>query len=48
VHSELTLARLGFPLSQRPWSNDLADSISDFQKMLQVNTVGTFIVNAHV
>ncbi|ORY79317.1 hypothetical protein BCR35DRAFT_279457 [Leucosporidium creatinivorum] len=33
---------------KRPWSNDLSDSISDFQKMLQVNTVGTFIVNAHV
>ncbi|CAD6583684.1 MAG: hypothetical protein CYPHOPRED_002467 [Cyphobasidiales sp. Tagirdzhanova-0007] len=33
---------------KRAWSNDVADSIPDFQKMLNVNTSGTFIVNAHV
>lgn len=33
---------------RRDWSNDVADSIADFQKMINVNTVGTFIVNAHV
>jgi NAD(P)-dependent dehydrogenase (short-subunit alcohol dehydrogenase family) len=33
---------------KRPWSNDVADSIPDFVKMLNVNTVGTFVVNAQV
>ncbi|KAK9321838.1 3-oxoacyl-reductase [Lipomyces orientalis] len=33
---------------KRPWSNDVANSISDFIKMMNVNAIGTFIVNAHV
>ncbi|KAK9234095.1 hypothetical protein V1525DRAFT_383972 [Lipomyces kononenkoae] len=33
---------------KRPWSNAVADSISDFRKMMNVNATGTFIVNAHV
>ncbi|KAK9459233.1 3-oxoacyl-reductase [Lipomyces oligophaga] len=33
---------------KRPWSNDIADSIPDFIKMLNVNTVGTFVINAQV
>ncbi|KAK9428258.1 3-oxoacyl-reductase [Lipomyces doorenjongii] len=33
---------------KRPWSNDVADSISDFIKMMNVNAIGTFIVNAQV
>ncbi|KAL8276411.1 hypothetical protein RQP46_011209 [Phenoliferia psychrophenolica] len=33
---------------KRTWSNDLADSVDDFTKMLAVNTTGTFIVNAQV
>ncbi|KAK9483531.1 3-oxoacyl-reductase [Lipomyces starkeyi] len=33
---------------KRPWSNDVADSIPDFIKMINVNAIGTFIVNAQV
>ncbi|KAK9233739.1 3-oxoacyl-reductase [Lipomyces kononenkoae] len=33
---------------KRQWSNDVADSISDFIKMMNVNAIGTFIVNAQV
>ncbi|KAK9312853.1 3-oxoacyl-reductase [Lipomyces starkeyi] len=33
---------------QRPWSNDVADLISDFIKMMNVNSISTFIVNAQV
>lgn len=33
---------------KRPWTNDIADSIPYFKKMLDVNVTGTFIVNAHV
>ncbi|CAN6613355.1 hypothetical protein TRVA0_005S02476 [Trichomonascus vanleenenianus] len=33
---------------KRPWTNDMADSIPDFIKTWNVNTLGTFIVNAHV
>lgn len=33
---------------KRKYTNDLADSIEDFQKMWQINTFGTFIVDAHV
>ncbi|KAK9482800.1 hypothetical protein V1527DRAFT_508888, partial [Lipomyces starkeyi] len=29
---------------QRPWSNDVADSISDFIKMMNVNSISAFIV----
>ncbi|KAK7202379.1 hypothetical protein BZA70DRAFT_286221 [Myxozyma melibiosi] len=34
--------------AKRPWSNDVSDSIPDFIKMINVNTVGTFIVDAVV
>lgn len=33
---------------KRKYTNDLADSIEDFQNMWQINTFGTFIVDAHV
>ncbi|RSH90306.1 hypothetical protein EHS25_001640 [Saitozyma podzolica] len=33
---------------KRPLSNVVAESIGNFEKMLKVNTVGTFIVNAQV
>jgi NAD(P)-dependent dehydrogenase (short-subunit alcohol dehydrogenase family) len=33
---------------KREWTNDAADSIPDFRKMLDINVAGTFIVNAHV
>lgn len=35
-------------IRRRKWSNDMADSIDDFEKMLRVNTFGTFVVNALV
>ncbi|CCH42837.1 3-oxoacyl-[acyl-carrier-protein] reductase [Wickerhamomyces ciferrii] len=33
---------------KRDYTNDLADSIEDFQKMWKINTLGTFIVDAQV
>ncbi|KAK9898225.1 NAD(P)-binding protein [Cystobasidium minutum MCA 4210] len=33
---------------RRDWTNKMADSIAQFKKMLDVNTFGTFVVNAHV
>jgi NAD(P)-dependent dehydrogenase (short-subunit alcohol dehydrogenase family) len=35
-------------IRRRKWSNDMRDSIDDFEKMLRVNTFGTFVVNACV
>lgn len=32
----------------RPWTQTMARSISDFKTVVNVNVVGTFIVNAHV
>lgn len=33
---------------KREYTNDLAESIEDFQKMWKINTLGTFVVDAHV
>ncbi|OWZ75914.1 hypothetical protein C366_05696 [Cryptococcus neoformans Tu401-1] len=33
---------------KREWTNDIAESIPNFKKMLDINVTGTFIVNAHV
>ncbi|KAL8278253.1 hypothetical protein RQP46_009426 [Phenoliferia psychrophenolica] len=33
---------------RREWTNTMADSIKDFKKMLDVNTFGTFVINAYV
>ncbi|KAI5480159.1 hypothetical protein MNV49_001820 [Pseudohyphozyma bogoriensis] len=33
---------------KRKWTMNMADSIADFKKMLDVNTFGTFVFNAHV
>ncbi|KAK4687493.1 hypothetical protein P7C73_g2630, partial [Tremellales sp. Uapishka_1] len=33
---------------KREWTNDVAESIPNFKKMLDINVTGTFIVNAHV
>ncbi|WVR05559.1 hypothetical protein IAU60_002578 [Kwoniella sp. DSM 27419] len=33
---------------KRPWTNDVAESIPNFKKMLDINVTGTFTVNAHV
>lgn len=33
---------------KRKWTNDVAASIPDFEKMWNINTLGTFVINAHV
>jgi NAD(P)-dependent dehydrogenase (short-subunit alcohol dehydrogenase family) len=33
---------------KQEWTNNMVDSIPNFEKMLKVNTVGTFVINAHV
>ncbi|KAK4699997.1 hypothetical protein P7C70_g6256, partial [Phenoliferia sp. Uapishka_3] len=33
---------------KREWTSTMADSIADFRKMLDVNTFGTFVINAYV
>lgn len=33
---------------KKEWTNNMVDSIANFEKMLKVNTVGTFVVNAHI
>lgn len=33
---------------KREWTSKMSDSIGDFKKMLDVNTFGTFVINAYV
>ncbi|KAJ9109754.1 hypothetical protein QFC19_001984 [Naganishia cerealis] len=33
---------------KQEWTNNMVDSILDFENMLKVNIVGTFVINAHI